>query len=330
MPPPVTVAVVSWNTRELLRACLRSLGPEAAAGRAHVSVIDNASSDGSAEMVRRNFPWVELIASERNLGFGSAVNLVAERTRSAWIAPANADVELTPGALKALLATGERHPEAGAVAPRLRLPDGSTQHSVFPLPTFPFTLLFNSGLPYLSRRLADRLCLVGYWNPDRPRAVGWPVGAFLLVRRAAWDAVGGFDCRQWMYAEDLDLGWRLARSGWARRYEPRAVVRHTESAATRQAFGERRIARWMAATYTWMARRRGIPLTWATAAVNAAGAGVRLALFALLARVWPERFERRRRSARFWLGAHRVGLRSRGALLNPADDVRDGGSRPKP
>lgn len=315
MAPLVTVAVVSWNTCDLLRGCLLSLTPEVEAGLAEVWVVDNASGDGSAEMVRREFPWVELVASEENLGFGPAVNLVAERSSTDWIAPSNADVELLPKALEALLAIGLRHPEAGAIAPRLVLPDGSTQHSVYPLPTLGFTVLFNLGLHRLSRRLADRLCLVGHWNPDRPREVGWPVGAFLLVRRTAWDEVGGFDPRQWMYAEDLDLGWRLAEAGWTRRYEPSAVVRHDESAAALQAFGDRRIARWMDATYSWMARRRGIALTWATAGVNCAGAAARLATFTMLARARPGRFERRRRSARFWLSAHRVGLRSREALL---------------
>lgn len=315
MSPAVAIAVVSWNTRELLRACLRSMAPEAEDGRAEVWVVDNASSDGSAEMVRDEFPWAELVASDENLGFGPAVNLVAERTQSAWIAPSNADVELEPRALQALVATGERHPEAGAVAPRLVLPDGSTQHSVYPLPTLRFTLLFNAGLHRLSRRLADRLCLIGFWNPECPREVGWPVGAFLIVRRAAWDQVGGFDPGQWMYAEDLDLGWRLARAGWSRRHDPRAVVRHAESAAALQAFGQQRTARWMAATYAWMARRRGLPVTWATAGVNCAGAAARLAIFTPLARARPKRFEGPRRSARFWLTAHRVGLRSRQALL---------------
>jgi N-acetylglucosaminyl-diphospho-decaprenol L-rhamnosyltransferase len=311
LTPPVTVAVVSWNTRELLRACLRSLEPEFEAGRAAVWVVDNASADGSAEMVRDEFPWVELVVSPANLGFGRAVNLVAARTRSDWIAPANADVELRPGALAALLDTGERDPEAGALAPRLVLADGSTQHSVYPLPTLGFTLVFNLGLHRLSRRLADRLCLVGYWDPERAREVGWAVGAFLLVRRVAWDEVGGFDARQWMYAEDLDLGWRLARAGWRRRYEPAAVARHDESAATTKAFGEQRLTRWMEATYEWMVRRRGLVLTRAAAAVNCLGAGVRLAVFTVLARVHPARFELPRRAARFWMRAHRVGLRRR-------------------
>jgi GT2 family glycosyltransferase len=314
MPASVTVAVVSWNTRELLGRCLRSLAPDAEAGRAKVWVVDNTSHDGSAEMVEAEFPWVELVASAENLGFGSAVNLVAERSRGEWIAPANADVELTPGALEALLAAGDRHPEAGALAPRLVLPDGSVQHSVYPLPTLGFTLLFNFGLHRLSRRLADRLCLVGFWNPEREREVGWAVGAFLLVRRTAWDELGGFDPRHWMYAEDLDLGWRLARAGWTRRYEPRAVVYHAESAAARQAFGEERIDRWMKATYAWMARRRGIALTWAVAGVNCVGAGARFVLFGLLARARPRRFAGPAKRARFWAAAHRRGLRSRRAL----------------
>jgi N-acetylglucosaminyl-diphospho-decaprenol L-rhamnosyltransferase len=266
-------------------------------------------------MVASEFQWVKLVPSGENLGFARAVNLVAARSWSPWIAPANADIELAPGALETLLDVGERHPDAGAIAPRLVLPDGSTQHSVYPFPTLRLTLLFNAGLHRLSPRLADRHCLVGHWDPERPREVDWPVGAFLLVRRTAWDDIGGFDARQWLYAEDLDLGWRLARAGWKRRYEPGAVVRHAESSATDQAFGDRKIARWLAATYAWMARRRGVPATWATAAVNCAGAGIRLALTAPLARVWPGRWARPRRRARFWLGAHRAGLRSRRALL---------------
>ena len=139
----------------------------------------------------------------------------------------------------------------------------------------------------------------------------WPGNARRspIVRRSAWEEVGGFDPRQWMYAEDLDLGWRLARAGWARRYEPGAVVRHAESAATEQAFGDRRIARWMDATYGWMVRRRGLLVTRAVAAVNCAGAAARLVLLTPLARLRPSRFDRARRSARFWLRAHRTGLR---------------------
>ena len=94
--PPVTVAIVSWNTRTLLAQCLESLHEDARALRAEVWVVDNDSSDGSAALVRYHFPWVKLIASSNNMGFGAAVNAVAARTGTRWLAPANADVRLTP------------------------------------------------------------------------------------------------------------------------------------------------------------------------------------------------------------------------------------------
>ena len=204
----VTVAVVSWNTRELLLRCLRSLAPAVEAGRASVWVVDNASTDGSADAARTEAPWARVLEPGENLGYGPAVNLVARQTGSEWIAAANADIALEPGALQALVAAASE-PGVGAAAPRLVLPDGSTQHSVHHFPTLPFTLAFNLGLRRVGGRLGDRLALEGQWNPERAREVDWALGAFLLVKREAFDAVGGFDEDQWMYAEDLDLAWRL-------------------------------------------------------------------------------------------------------------------------
>lgn len=278
---PVTIAIVSWNTRELLRRALDSVAPEFEAGRADVWVVDNDSSDGSAELVRQRFPWVHLIASEENLGFGRAVNLVAADTRSDWVAPANADIALRPGALERLLATGDADPGAGAIAPRLVLPGERTQHSVFAFPTIPFALAFATGVYRYSRTLGDRRAFVGHWDSERARRVPWAVGAFLLVRRAAWDEIGGFDERQWMYAEDLDLGWRLHRAGWATRYEPRAHVDHEHAAATTQLFGSRPEARWQQSTYGFLARRRGVAYAWAIALINAFGAYMRCLQVAL-------------------------------------------------
>lgn len=280
MAPSVAIAVVSWNTRDLLRACLASIEPEVRAGLAEAWVVDNASSDNSAAMVSETFAWARLIASTTNLGFGAAVNAVAARTQARWIAPANADIELTPGALRRMLEVAERDPRIGIVAPRLLLPDDRTQHSVYAFPTLPFTLAFNLGLAELSDRVADQLALEGRWNPDRARTVDWAIGAFLLIRREAWDRAGGFDPRQWMYAEDLDLGWRLAAAGWRTRYEPEAVVRHHASASTSQAWGEARTEQWMRSTYAWMLRRRGPAVTRAAALVNTLGAAARAMLVA--------------------------------------------------
>jgi N-acetylglucosaminyl-diphospho-decaprenol L-rhamnosyltransferase len=277
------------------------------AGRAEVWVVDNASSDGSAATARRAAPWAHVVESGTNLGFGRAINLVARRTDTPWLLAANADVALEPGALAALLEAG-RHPRVGCVAPRLLREDGSTEHSVHPFPTVPFTLAFNLGLHRASRRIADRLCLEGAWDSERPRAVPWAIGACLLLRRAAFDEVGGFDERQWLYAEDLDLAWRLHERGWVTRYEPRSRVRHRSGAATAAAFGPDRSGRFMAATYALLARRRGPARMWATAALNIAGAACRVAWMTPLAIAFG-RWRAPREQSRRWLRAHARGLR---------------------
>jgi GT2 family glycosyltransferase len=274
----VAVAVVSWNTRELLDRCLRSLAPAVEAGLAEAWVVDNASADGSADMVRERHPHVRLIASRENLGYGRAVNLVAERTGAAWLAASNSDIALEPGALERLIAAGESDPGAGILAPRLVLPDGGTQHSVWGFPTLPTAVAQNLGALLVPRPLAERLALRGAWDPDRGGRVPWAVGAFLLVRRAAWDATGGFDPGQWMSAEDLDLGWRMREAGWATRYVPEAVVRHEESAATGEVWGADLPLHWQRCAYAWMVRRRGRVRTVAVGAVNLAGSGARYAL----------------------------------------------------
>jgi GT2 family glycosyltransferase len=292
----VTVAVVSFNTRELLLRCLRSLSPVLDAGAVDVWVVDNASSDGSAEAARERAPWAHVIDAGENLGYGRAVNAVAERTRGEWLLAANADIALEPGALAAMVQAGAAQ-RIGAVAPRLILEDGTTQHSVHPFPTLPLTLGFNLGLLGRSRTLADHLCLEGFWNPERVRTVPWAIGACLLLRREAFDAVGRFDSRQWMYAEDLDLCWRLWQSAWAVRYTPSARVLHQGGAATATAFGERPERRFMAATYAMLRRRRGPVRTAATAAINVAGAAAR--------------------RDRHWLAAHLHGVRDSSTLAEP-------------
>ena len=309
----VAIAVVSWNTRDLLDACLRSLERDAAAGRAEVWVVDNGSTDGSAELVRDRHPWAELIEGD-NVGFGTAVNRVAARTATPWIAAANADVELTGGALETLLEAGAQHPEAAVIAPRLVLGDGQVQHSVHPFPTAATTLLFNLGLAQAIPALGDRLTIEGRWDSTRARTVDWAVGAFVLLRREAFDAVGGFDRSQWMYAEDLDLSWRLSLAGWRTWFEPSAVVRHAGAASTSQAWGDELTEQFMWSTYAWMLRRRGLAVVRMTALVNLLGAVARAAVLSVRAWRDPERFGYRRARALEWARVHRIGLASRAVL----------------
>jgi GT2 family glycosyltransferase len=255
----VLIVVVSWNTRALLDRCLASMARDVREGRAQVCVVDNGSSDGSQELVRERHPWARLVEPAANLGYGPAVNLGAAGFRTAWVAASNADVELEPGALAALLDAGARHPRAGVLGPRLLLDDGSVQASVQPFPGPAETIVRNLGLHVASRRAAERFAMPGFWDPGAAAEVDWVTGAFLLVRRAAWEALGGFDEAQWMYAEDIDLCWRARRAGWATWYEPAATVRHRLSVAAAQAFGDAdaRADRIVAADYAWLRSRRG-------------------------------------------------------------------------
>lgn len=310
----MTVAVVSWNTRDLLSACLRSMLPETQAGRAEVWVVDNGSEDGSVEMVEELFPWARLIVAQANLGFGPAVNEVAARSSTSWLAAANADVELMPGALQALLACGENDPGAGALAPKLLLPDGSVQHSVHSFPTVKAAVAGGLRLAKLLPRLGQAMNATGHLSTVEARRVDWATGAFLLLRRRAFDQAGRFDPDQWMYAEDIDICWRLREMGWATLYEPAAEVRHALSAAAEVAFGDQMEVKSVGARYSWIARRRGVGWAWATGGVNWVAALLRYALctpFVGRGGRWPQR----RQEASSGIRLHRLGLRSRRALL---------------
>ena len=311
--PPVVIAVVSWNTRELLDRCLASMRPAADSGVAQVWVVDNGSTDGSIEMVRERHPWVQLVVSEENLGYGRAVNLVAERTSSPWFVLSNADIALRPGALEAMLEASESDPGAGIVAPRLILPTGATQHSVWAFPTIASTAVQNLGPRIAGRRLAERLALAGEWDSERARRVPWAAGAFLLVRRDAWDDAGGFDPGQWMSAEDLDLGWRMQAAGWATRYEPRAVVDHEESAATGQVWGDGLAIHWQRCAYSWMLRRMGRGPTVVVGLLNFLGSGGRYLLFRARARARGSQDESLRALGR-WTLVHAYALAPRRVL----------------
>jgi N-acetylglucosaminyl-diphospho-decaprenol L-rhamnosyltransferase len=304
----IGVVIVSWNTRSLLEGCLRSFEAGAVNGRLDVCVVDNASEDGSADLVRERFPWATLIESPENLGFGAAVNLAAGRTEGRWLAVANADVEVAPDALDALLSAAGSDPRAGALAPRLVLPDGRTQHSVYAFPSVLVSLVVALGVGRAFPWLGDRLLLVGQWDPERTRRVPWAIAAFLLVRRDAWAATGGFDPHQWMYAEDLELGWRLRRAGFSTRYVPHARVKHQSAAATTRAFGDERTARWVRSTYAWTLRRRGPLRTRAIAAIGICGALVRCLALSPLALVAPDPWRARRAVWATWARLHRAGL----------------------
>lgn len=238
----LAILIVNWNVRDLLRACLRSLQANGATRDAQqVFVVDNASRDGSADMVRAEFPDVRLIVNTTNRGFtgGNNDGLVAIHG-ARYVLVLNPDTEVTPGALDALLAYADAHPDVGVVGPQLRYPDGSVQPSRRGFPTLATALFESTWLqPIAPRRVLDhyyaRACA-----EDATCEVDWVVGAAMLVRADAIAAVGGLDeANFFMYSEELDWCKRIKGAGWKIVYYPGARVIHHEGRSSAQVSAQR-------------------------------------------------------------------------------------------
>ena len=235
MPEPgsLDVVIVSYRCEGLLRDCLGSLRDHPPTAPMRVHVVDNASGDGTAEMVRREFPQVKLTVNEDNLGFSAANNVGIAAGEAAYVLILNPDTRVTPGALDSLLAVMEQRPEVGMAGPRLELDDGSFDHAS--RRGFPTPLGALGHFTGLGRRDSAPGALSQYRAPE---VESGPVdainGAFMLIRRAALEQVGTFDERYWMYMEDLDLCYRFAQAGWTTWYEPSVTVIHVKAGTSGQ------------------------------------------------------------------------------------------------
>jgi GT2 family glycosyltransferase len=226
----MAVVVVSFNTRDVLRDCLRSV---VAAAPAEIIVIDNGSTDGSAEMVRRQFTGVRLVEAE-NRGYGAGANLGVRLSSAEYVLVLNSDTLLTDNAIPALGRYLDVNPRAGVAGPRLRNADGSLQPSCSAfLGTFRLALEKSPLARPLARvpAVRERLFLV-HSSHDRPRRVPWVVGAALAIRRSAFEAIHGFDESFFMYAEEVDFCYRLGRSGWETHFAPVTDIVHLGAAST--------------------------------------------------------------------------------------------------
>lgn len=241
------IVILNWNTRDYLRRCLETVFASAGDFRYQVIVVDNASTDDSAEMVKAEFPQARLIESEINggypygnnlglraLGFGGAGQVDANAPRYALLL--NPDTEVPPDALVAMMRFMDAHPEIGVAGPKLVLPDGSLDKACkrgFPTPLVSFYHF--AGLsrlfPNSSRFARYNMTFV---HPDQEAEVDSVVGAYMQVRREAIAAVGLLDEAFFMYAEDLDWAYRIKQAGWKIVYHPQVVVKHVKRAASRQ------------------------------------------------------------------------------------------------
>lgn len=227
----LSIVIVSWNTRNLLATCLASVYAHVHDGDSEVFVVDNASSDGSAAMIRERFPTVRLIENRDNAGFACANNQALRQATGEYVLLLNPDTLVQPGALDTLLAFMGSHPRVGAVGPRVLNPDGTLQESCFPAPS-----LSREGwrLFHLDRLAAYSRYDMTRWDWITPRAVDTLLGACVLVRRAALIEVGLLDETFFMYSEEVDFCRRLAQAGWPLVWVPQATLVHYGGQSARQ------------------------------------------------------------------------------------------------
>ncbi len=248
------IVIVNYNTRDLLRRCLETvLASEGVSFR--LCVVDNASADGSAAMVAREFPDVHLIANETNVGYPAANNqglraMGFERGRKGTARYAlllNPDTELPPDALAQMTAFLDAHPQAGIAGPRLVRPDGSLDlacRRAFPSPEVAFYRLTGLSRLFPRSRRFGRYNLT-YLPVDETAEVDSVVGAYMQVRAEAIEAVGLLDESFFMYGEDLDWAFRIKAAGWKVYYYPKVTVLHVKRASSRRS-GRAQVEFWRA------------------------------------------------------------------------------------
>ncbi len=231
----LTVIIVSYNTRDLTLKAIETLYATTQKTRFRTVVYDNASADGSAEAIAQAFPQVEVIASDENLGFAKANNVVAAAATTEWLLLLNPDTECHAGAVDNLLSFSKSNPSAGITGGRTTFPDGSlnvascwqqiTPWSAFCKATglssiFKTTTVFNPEG-------------IGGWQRDSIREVDIVVGCFLMIRRSLWEDLGGFDLRYFMYGEEADLCLRARAKGYTPMITPNAEIMHLVGAASK-------------------------------------------------------------------------------------------------
>jgi len=220
----ISFIIVNWNTKDLLRGCLDSIAKTAGSLLHEIIVVDNASSDGSADMLTREYPSVRLIANSENRGFGAANNQGFAVMKGKYALLINTDAVLTEGAAGKLWSFAEANPRAAIVCGQLLNADGSKQNSVAAFPTL-LTLASNTSLleyffpgKYPSKR----------YDHQGPLEVDSAIGACMMIRKKALDEVSFFDERYFFFFEETDLAFAMKRAGWKVYQVPDALIYHLQ------------------------------------------------------------------------------------------------------
>ncbi len=234
----LSIVIVSWNTREVLSACLASLESELerlAPDSVETFVVDNASSDGSPEHIRRRFAWVKLVENDENVGFATANNRAIVESSGEFVLLLNPDTKVMDGAISSLIEFMSSTPDAGAAGSHLLNPDGTLQISSWPAPTLSRELW---RLLHLDSVRSYAEYPASTWTVDAPQPVDSVQGASMILRRKALEDVGLLDAQYFMYTEEIDLCLRIRNAGWRVYWVPRSRVVHYGGQSTQQVASE--------------------------------------------------------------------------------------------
>ncbi len=231
----LSIIIVSWNTCDLLEACLNSVFLYPPSVDFEVWLVDNNSQDDSLDMVRSQFPQVKIIENDMNVGFAEANNQAIQRSQGSYILLLNPDTEVTANAIQSLVDFMDKYADAGAVGACLLNPDGTLQTSCSPRPT-----LFREWwrMAHFDTVYAYGRYNMHTWDKQSPREVDVIQGAALLLRKSVLDKIGSLDSSYFMYSEEVDLCVRIQKAGWRLYWAPASQVVHYGGQSTNQVAGE--------------------------------------------------------------------------------------------
>ncbi len=274
----LSICIVSWNTRDLLRRCIESIGDTIDGLDHEIIVIDNASSDDSAQLIAREFPGVHLIQNSDNRGFARANNQGIAVSRGRHVLLLNSDAVLLPGAAREMVEFLDAHPKVGIVGARLLNADGSFQASFADFPSLLGETLLATGL---ARHVFSPV--YPSYSEERSgqeRSVDWIFGACMMVRRAAIELVGPLDEDYFMYTEETDWCYRMRQGGWAVYYLPTARVKHWSGQSSNTAPIRKR-SQLYRSKWLFLRKRRGTLRAGAFAVTLRVASALKLGLWAI-------------------------------------------------
>jgi GT2 family glycosyltransferase len=266
----LSVIIVNWNTRDLLRECLKSVLKQTKGLDYEVLVVDNGSSDDSVRMIKKAFPWIKLMENRENLGFSKANNQAIRRARGEFILLLNSDTKIAENAFKKMVDFARANPQIGVLGPRLLNADGNSQAS-----TAPFYFL---GVAFLSLFGGDRFLRS---SPQKAKKVDWVSGSCFLIRRELLDKVGGLDEQFFMYLEEMEFCYRAKKVGFETWFLPWARVYHLVRGSSPEGkqkviwwtyenfvyFYQKHFALWQVAVVKWLLRLKA-GLAWGVGVVK--------------------------------------------------------------